>query len=231
VIFIDKDDGYFLKVGKSFELDRECELTRYFHQKDLAANVVEYISDFGRDYLLTERIIGQDCTAKKYLERPERLAETLGQRLSILHSVDGSDFSFDSQERASHTERYLYRASINYLQKHYDSELFSGIWDFASIDEAHKVIEANKHLLKTDTLLHGDYCLPNVILNDWRFSGFVDLGSGGLGDKHVDLFWGVWTLNYNLKTNRYRDRFLDAYGRQKICESMFRVIAACESFL
>ena len=86
------------------------------------------------------------------------------------------------------------------------------------------------HLLKTDTLLRGDYCLPNVIFDDWRFSGFIDLDNSGVGDRHVDLFWGAWTLWFNLKTDNYRDRFFDAYGRDKVDEDMLRIVAACEVF-
>ena len=86
------------------------------------------------------------------------------------------------------------------------------------------------HLLKTDTLLHGDYCLPNIILDNWNFSGFIDLGSGGVGDKHIDLFWGIWTLEFNLKTDKYTNRFLDAYGRFDIEPDMLKIIAAIEVF-
>ena len=84
--------------------------------------------------------------------------------------------------------------------------------------------------LQSDSLLHGDYCLPNIILNDWNFSGFIDVGQGGPGDRHIDLFWGCWTLNFNLKTNQYFDRFLDAYGRDKVEPELLRGIAAAETF-
>ena len=84
--------------------------------------------------------------------------------------------------------------------------------------------------LKNDTLLHGDYCLPNIMLDNWCFSGFIDVDQGGIGDKHMDLFWGIWSLGFNLKTNAYRDRFLDAYGRDAMEEEMLRLIAAIEVF-
>jgi kanamycin kinase len=66
------------------------------------------------------------------------------------------------------------------------------------------------------------------MFDDWKFSGFIDLDCGGIGDRHVDLFWAIWTLRYNLKTNRYRERFMDAYGRAKINEDYLRVVAAVE---
>jgi carboxyl-terminal processing protease len=54
------------------------------------------------------------------------------------------------------------------------------------------------------------------------------VGGGGVGDRHVDLFWGSWTLNFNLKTDKYCQRFLDAYGREHFEPEMLRTIAAIE---
>ena len=88
----------------------------------------------------------------------------------------------------------------------------------------------NGKYLQNDTLLHGDYCLPNIMLDNWRFSGFLDVGNGGVGDKHFDIFWGVWTLFFNLKTNAWYDRFLDAYGRDRVEPELLRTVAAFEVF-
>ena len=225
VIFIDKDGGYFLKIGRVADLDREYKMTRYFHGKGLAARVVEYYFTVGNDYLLTEKLRGDDCTAQKYLEQPERLAEMFGARLSFLHSLD-----YTGCPVPNHTERYLFKSEQNMKAEQYDKSHFPDSFGYANAEQAWAVIEKQGHLLKTDTLLHGDYCLPNIILDDWRFSGFIDLDNGGVGDRHVDLFWGAWTLWFNLKTDKYRDRFLDAYGRDKIDEELLRVVAACEVF-
>ncbi|MFQ9414901.1 MAG: phosphotransferase [Bifidobacterium pseudocatenulatum] len=47
-------------------------------------------------------------------------------------------------------------------------------------------------------------------------SGFVDLDCAGVGDRHVDVYWALWTLWFNLHTDAYGDRLLDAYGRDLI---------------
>ena len=60
-------------------------------------------------------------------------------------------------------------------------------------------------------LVHGDYCLPNVLVQDGRLSALIDVGRAGLASPEVDLAAGVWTLQYNFGTGAARD-FLDAYG-------------------
>jgi aminoglycoside phosphotransferase len=60
-------------------------------------------------------------------------------------------------------------------------------------------------------LIHGDYCLPNVLVQDGKLSALVDVGRAGLGNPEDDLAAGVWTLQYNYGKGFARP-FLDAYG-------------------
>lgn len=225
VIFVDRDEGLFLKTGPAVLLDREYAMTRYVHELGWAARVVEYVSDGERSWLLTEKVPGGDCAAATYLEQPARLCDALAERLALLHALDPAGCPVPD-----HTQRYLEVVERNHRAKRYDATLFPDNWGYADPDEAYAVVEANRSLLRTDTLLHGDYCLPNVIFDHWEFSGFVDLGNGGVGDAHVDLFWGAWTLTFNLKTDAYCQRFFDAYGRDKVDEEKLRLVAACEVF-
>jgi aminoglycoside phosphotransferase len=60
-------------------------------------------------------------------------------------------------------------------------------------------------------VIHGDYCLPNVLVEGGRLSAVVDVGLAGLAGPETDLAAGVWTLQYNYGKGFARD-FLDAYG-------------------
>lgn len=60
-------------------------------------------------------------------------------------------------------------------------------------------------------LVHGDFCLPNVLLHDGKLSGLVDLGGAGLASPETDLAAGVWTLQYNFGKG-FAPAFLAAYG-------------------
>jgi len=68
-----------------------------------------------------------------------------------------------------------------------------------------------------NVLIHGDYCLPNVLVADGALSGLIDVGRTGLGDPRTDLAAGVWTLQYNFGPGHARE-FLDAYGSAAMTE-------------
>lgn len=93
--------------------------------------------------------------------------------------------------------------------------------------ETYEALEQGKRL-KQDTFIHGDFCLPNIMLENWKFSSFIDVGMAGVGDKHIDIYWVLWSLNYNLKTDKYTERFLDLYGREKIDVEILKIVAEVE---
>ncbi len=223
VWFIDKGEGYYLKTSEKGSLCKEAELTRYFNKKGLGAGVLEYFSA-EKDWLLTSRVKGEDCTCSQYLDEPKRLCDLLAELLRSLHEIDPTDCPVDR------TFEYFAGAERNYKAGVFDPSYAYKGDSFKTPNDAWRVIDSGKHLLKSDTLIHGDYCLPNIILDNWGFSGFIDLGNGGRGDRHIDIFWGAWTLEFNLKTDEYRERFFDAYGRDRIDVEALRVVGAAETF-
>ena len=225
VWFIDRDGGYFLKSSAAGSLKNEANKTRYFHQKGLGAEVLSYLTEDGTDWLLTRRVAGEDCTHVDYLAHPERLCDLLAHILRELHAQ-----STDGCPAPDYLDRYLALAEENYRTGNYDKTAFPDSFGYRSAEEAWATLTKGRHLLQADTLIHGDYCLPNIMLNGWDFSGFIDLGNSGIADRHIDLFWGAWTLGFNLHTDRYRQRFFDAYGRESVDDEVLRVVAAAEVF-
>lgn len=224
VWFIDKDKGYYLKTCGAGTLKCEAEMTEYFCKKGLGTEVLCYLSD-DRDWLLTEKVSGEDCTYAQYLDDPKRLCDTIAAELRKLHETDFSGCPV--QDRMS---GYFALAEENYRTGNYDKSSFPDSFGYRSAEEAWAVLCDGRNEINGRVLLHGDYCLPNIMLDDWRFSKFIDLGNGGVGDRHIDLFWGAWTLWFNLKTDKYRERFFDAYGRDKVDEEKIKIIAAAEVF-
>ena len=224
VIFIDGDGGYFIKSAPLGALEREAQMDTYFHCKGLGAQVLFYLQYKGQDGLVTRRVKGEDLTHKIYLSDPYRLASLLGERLRALHEERAEDCPVKDRMTS-----YLALAKKNYLAGAYDLSFFCDYGE-SDAERIYRIVEEYRTFLTGNTLLHGDYCLPNVLFDDWRFSGFIDLGNAGLGDRHVDLFWGAWTLRFNLGTDCFRDVFFDAYGRDLVEPDALRVIAAAECF-
>lgn len=189
-------DGCFLKIAPRGKLERAAALQAYFHEKGLSAALIAFDQDVERDYLLVEEVAGK--SGIEILDRPEWLADRLGEALRYLHSLDAADCPVQNvnEQALALYERETGRAF---------GEEFSH--------------------LKKDALVHGDSCLPNVFFSENGFSGFIDLGEGGLGDRHFDLYWAIWSLEYNLKTDAYATRFLDAYGRDAVDERRFQICA------
>lgn len=59
---------------------------------------------------------------------------------------------------------------------------------------------------------HGDYCLPNMMVNGGHISAVIDWPHAGYSDRRVDLAAAVWSIRRNFKDEAYVDTFLGAYG-------------------
>ena len=223
VLFIDKEGGFFLKSASAGSLEQEAMMTAYFHSKGLSAQVLDYETE-AQDWLLTKALPGKDCLDPMYLADPVRLCDTTAELLRQLHETDHRDCP--SGDR---TAQRLELARTNFETGDFDKSLFPDNWGYDTPEEAIMVLDSMGGELKSDCLLHGDYCLPNILLENWRFTGFIDVAAGGVGDRHMDLHWGIWSLWFNLKTDAYRQRFLDAYGRDMVNEELLRVVAAVEA--
>ena len=232
VLFIAPD--LYLKIDTKGELAIEAAMTRYFHALSLGVEVIMYLSE-EKDCLVTQSALGQDLT--HYLEDPKRLCQVMADTLRRLHSfsIEGNHSTGNMPISLRH-QRYLDSAGGEIDGGYYDESVLMDRYPIRSKQEAWQIMQENKHHLRADTLIHGDYCLPNVVLDKQEREGgypcttLIDVALAGMGDRHIDLYWAIWSLQYNLGTDSYTDYFLDCYGRENFDEGMLRVIAAFEVF-
>ena len=218
-----------LKIEDSSEaIRKQVEVMKWLDGKIPAPKVLEYEEENGKSYLLMSKIDGEMACDTYYLEHPQMLLKALADGLKMLWRVDFSECPAVRD--------------LDVLLKEARFQVENDLVDVENVEPdtfGENGFESPMHLLTwlennrpsfEPVFSHGDYCLPNIMLDDWRFSGFIDLGNGGAGDRHVDLFWGMWSLQFNLKTDQYAERFLDAYGRDKVTPELFRTVAAIEVF-
>ena len=53
------------------------------------------------------------------------------------------------------------------------------------------------------TFVHGDFCLPNILVKDDEIVGIIDTCHAEFNDPWIDYAWCIWSYEYNLKTNIY----------------------------
>lgn len=216
------DSGYYIKIDRKDALSREAALCQRFHRMGLGVEFVDYLSE-DRDYMVTKEARGQ--ALHHYQEDPQLLCRALAGALRELHSRPVEDAP-ESVLLAT----YRRIAAGEQPRGDYGDIIRKYGFALSSPEEAWALIQANRDSLKGDTFIHGDACLPNIICQEDKLSAFIDVGNAGAGDKHMDLFWAVWSLRYNLKTDAYGDYFLDQYGRENFDYEMLRVVSAFEVF-
>jgi len=215
-LYVDRDDGAYLKIADRGALHRSYVMQDFFYQHKLSAPVIDYILA-DKDYLITTPVRGEAGSSARCVAEPERLSEAFAHALRFLHDAGIENASLEDKM----TELLKFAETASFLQSQLDD-----ISEYIGTVDAKKAAEeivANGNLLKRDVLIHGDYCLPNVLFDDWKLEGFIDLADSGIGDRHYDLAMGLWTLNYNLKTQKYGQRFLDAYGWDQIDKDRLRI--------
>lgn len=72
-------------------------------------------------------------------------------------------------------------------------------------------VDDKKYIIDSEynTLIHGDFCLPNIMVYNNEITGFIDLGDSGIGDPWRDYAWCIWSLEYNLNSKEYTPLLLE----------------------
>ena len=83
-------------------------------------------------------------------------------------------------------------------------------------------------------LVHGDFCLPNVLLaegasHELCITGLIDCGRAGIGDRHQDLALAMRSLTYNLGPDAVSP-FLQAYGRTILDPALIEFFTVLDEF-
>lgn len=62
-----------------------------------------------------------------------------------------------------------------------------------------------------ESLVHGDLCLPNILINEKdEIVGIIDLAYAAFSnDLWSDYAWMIWSLKYNLNSDKYTNQLLE----------------------
>jgi aminoglycoside phosphotransferase len=206
----------FWKCAPKFAGTLYAEKVRYewLEGKLPVPRVAGFASDETHEHLLLTAIAGTDASEERGVPPIRDLVLKLADGLNMLHALPLAGCPFDHRADAEisaavqNTAWGLVDESDFNLQR-------QGRSAASLLEELHDLRPRNEDLVFT----HGDYCLPNIILDGGKLSGFVDMGRAGVGDRHRDLALAARSLEFNYG-GRYVDRLFDAYGMQPDPEKM-----------
>ena len=213
---VEGQSSWYLKAAPviaELRLDREAACMRWLRSHGVPVPAVhEYTRVDDDEYLLTEEASGLPASASEWNADRQRVAIALGNCLAALHATDAAGCPFDRR-----ISRQLDEARVRVAtgQVHAD--------DFDASRRGRDAAGLFAELLATVppredlVLVHGDFCLPNVLLDrhasgELRVTGLIDCGRAGLGDRHQDLALAIRSLTYNIGSDVVSP-FLQAYGR------------------
>lgn len=207
---IEENKNAYLKIIKSGEapsMGKDVKVLQWLKGKFPAADVLYYGIENGYEYMLATEVSGEDATHPSFLQHPEAMVRILGQSLRRLHNIEIKDCPIDTDfEKRLEDFRFLVQKSNGAVTIRDDSV------SHMSTEEMYKASFDITFNPEDRVFTHGDYCLPNIVIQDDKLSGFIDLGNAGISDRYYDIAWALWSLNYNLKSRDWEKLFFESYG-------------------
>lgn len=206
-----KGEVTFLKVcphGTPFSLADEVARLRWLAGRLPVPAVLGYEEDASHSYLLMSAVRGVDAATAAEGQRMEsaQLVRLLAEGLRQFHAVSVAACPFDHRLAAevARVKTRLEQGQVD--EQEFDAERYGrtaqSLWA-----ELLATLPADEDLVLT----HGDYCLPNILLAHDTVSGFIDLGSCGVGDRYRDLALARRSLIRNCGA-AWVDYFFTCYG-------------------
>lgn len=189
-------DDMVLKIeDNSSSMTEQVHLMRWLEGKLPVPQVLAYEESEGKSYLLMSKICGKMSCDTYYLEHPQMLLEVLACGLRMLWEVDIKDCP-----RVRDLDVLLKEARRrveNNLVDFDDVEPTTfGEGNFENPKQLLRWLENNRPTSES-VFSHGDYCLPNIFLENGKIKGFIDLDHAGIGDKWLDIALCYRSLKHN----------------------------------
>jgi aminoglycoside 3'-phosphotransferase II len=199
-----REETFFLKIGA--ELRAEHNKLLWLEGRLPVPRVLHYEIKGGNHFLLMSTIEGE--MAHKIDLPPERLVEILAEGARMWHKLPTEECPFDCT-----IDVQIDLARRNMDRGHLKEEHFELHRHGRSMREMFADLLVNLPDKEDLVVTHGDYCLPNILIDPETeaITGFVDVGRMGVSDRYVDLALCSRSIGWNIG-QRYIWNFMDAYG-------------------
>lgn len=155
-----------------------------------------------------EALSGRSASSGFSDEEKPRLVRLLADGLHRIHALVTTNCPFD-------------RRATSVIARSWERVGSDGLTE-AELDELQQGLSKLNGIELPDedlVLTHGDYCLPNVMVDGRILAGFIDWGYAGLGDRYRDFVAAEYSVGRNLGIEWVLP-FFKAYGVEPVEEKM-----------
>jgi len=176
----------YLKTSESAdvaqELEREVEVLNWLRSKQISVPQTIFFQRQGcQTFFLMSAMPGVSLAVAADTLGPAECMRIGASLLRQLHTTDISNCPFDRR-----LEVTLRLAKQHLEAGTVDEEDF----DADHSDKSGRALfeEIESDIPEEDLVLtHGDYCFPNILVNEGKVSGIIDLGRCGVADRYQDI--------------------------------------------
>lgn len=200
---------YFVKTEVAdglAELSGERRRLQWLTQHAVPApRVQDYIRTAGRHWLLTSALPGRDLASCADIT-PQCVVGLAADALRDLHRLAPGACPFDHR-----LDRRIVAAQARVAAGAVEEAAFDEERRGRTASDLLSELIARRQPEEDLVVAHGDACLPNLLAQAGRFTGFVDCGRLGVADRHQDLALTCWSIRHNLG-EAWIAPFLHRYG-------------------
>ena len=178
------DDMVLKTSPRSGEADNEAAVCRALAGLLPVPEILCYEIADGKAFCLMTRLPGRMLCSEELMRDPALVTRLVAEAIRLLQSVPTDKLCGVTLDGKL---RWAWRAVEQGLadMEHAEPETF-GPGGFAGPDALLLWLEGNRPA-ERPVLTHGDLCLPNILTDGRRVTGFVDCGRMGPGDPWQDL--------------------------------------------
>ncbi len=211
-------DDLVLKIrNESDIIKNEHRMMDWLENKVFAPKCICDYSENGKNYLLMSKISGKMSCDDEYMQCPGFLISTLVNAMKKLWETDISDCPIKNDLNTM-LKRAEFRVEHGLVDVNDAEPETFGKNAFKDPEELLIWLYDNKPE-EDPVLSHGDFCLPNIFIDDGKFSGFVDIGRMGVADRYQDIALCYRSLHHNF-SGIYGGKSYSGYDKSMLFEAL-----------
>jgi aminoglycoside phosphotransferase len=209
---------FYLKVARrplSEELAAERDRLDWLRGKLPVPTVVAFASEGEQTFLLLSEVPGAMACDPAFGADLPTLARLLAEGMRQIQAIDiaGCPFDMRLDAQLACAEQRLRAGLVD------ESDFDASRLGMRAGDLFEKLLR-DRPTSEDLVFTHGDYCLPNVLIERERrrVSGFIDLARAGVADRYQDLALAARSLAYNFGPG-WEPLLCEAYGLTELDEA------------